>query len=271
VELYDLSSGSNLPKKISGYIHDVDNLIFTPDNKGFYSRDNAGTSIKYCDLNKVTEVITSKEKISGISLSPDGSQIAGAGNSGSLYLWDTKTYIAKTLYKNSNSVGFSSVAIAPDGKRIVVGDVNGQVKLLSIDKPESPRVLAGHVSTIEEIVFNHTGSFMATASNDKTVRLWNLEKLREQPIVLKDHADWVRTAVFTADDEQLLAGINSNTEHAQETIHAWPTKIATMGSLLCPYVSRNLNDDEWAIYVDETVTKESTCENISEEKKKEAK
>jgi hypothetical protein len=267
VELYDLTTGSNIPKKLPGYVHDVDNLVFTPDNKGFYSRDNAALSIKYCDLNKVTEVITSKEKIVGISLSPDGAQLAGAGVNGTLYLWDTKTYTGKPLYKNTNSIGFSAVAIAPDGKRIVVGDVNGQVKLMSIDRPESARILAGHVSTIEEIVFNHTGSFMATASNDKTVRLWNLEKLREQPIVLKDHADWVRTAVFTADDEQLLAGINSNTEHAQETIHAWPTKVLTMGGLLCGYVSRNLNDDEWAIYVDETVEKETTCENIQEKKK----
>ncbi|HYG04093.1 MAG TPA: High-affnity carbon uptake protein Hat/HatR, partial [Chryseosolibacter sp.] len=40
VEVYDLKNGGE-PQRISGYVHDVDNLIFTNDGKGFYSRDNA--------------------------------------------------------------------------------------------------------------------------------------------------------------------------------------------------------------------------------------
>jgi len=216
-------------------------------------------------------VINSKEKINSIALSPDGKFIAGAGNDGNLYLWDIQNkYATKTLYKNptekGKSIGLSAVAFTNDGHRIVIGDVIGQIKLITVDNPSAPRTLAGHVSIIEEIVFNHTGNFMATASNDKTVRLWNMDKLREQPIVLDDHADWVRTAVFTADDEQLLAGINSNAEKAKETIHAWPTKMTTMSGLLCGYVKRNLSDDEWAIYVDEGLKKETTCANVEEKK-----
>jgi WD40 repeat protein len=109
---------------------------------------------------------------------------------------------------------------------------------------------------------------MATTSNDKTVRLWNLDKLNQQPIVLDDHEDWVRTAVFSADDEQLLAGINSNTEKAEETIHAWPTKIETMSGLLCAYISRNMSEDEWDIYVDDDdeIKSEATCSDAEKKK-----
>jgi WD40 repeat protein len=158
--------------------------------------------------------------------------------------------------------GLSAIGFTNDGKRIVIGDVNGQVKLISLDNPSNPRILTGHTSTIEEIVFNHEGNFLATASNDRTVRLWNLDKLREQPVVLKEHSDWVRTAVFTADDGQLIAGMNSNAEHSKETIHAWPTKMSTMAGLLCGYVKRNMTEDEWAIHVDPSVTRQKTCENL---------
>jgi WD40 repeat protein len=272
VELYDLKNGVSSPKKIIGYVHDIDNLLFTNNDKSFYSRDNAGFSIKLSDLNTASEVVSSKEKINSIALSPDGKFLAGAGNDGTLYLWDIQNnYSVKTLYKNpadnkGKSVGLSAVTFSNDSYRVVVGDVVGQVKLVSLANPASPRVLAGHTSTIEDIVFNHAGTFMATASNDKKVRIWNMDRLQEQPIILDDHSDWVRTAVFTADDEQLLAGINSNTENAKETIHAWPTKMATMAGLLCGYVKRNLTEEEWASYVDKDLTQEKTCANIEEKK-----
>ena len=103
---------------------------------------------------------------------------------------------------------------------------------------------------------------MATASSDKSVRLWNLDKPNSQPIVLEDHRDWVRSAVFTVDDEQLLAGINSNTEDKKKnTIHAWPTRIETMSNILCDKVSRNMTEDEWDTHVDDDpeLKTEVTC------------
>lgn len=283
VEIYDLSDGTKFLKKVPGFVFDIDNLIFTPDNKGFFARDNAGFSIKYCDISVVHEVISSKEKITNISLSPDGKLLAGTGFDGNLYLWNVQNnFEPKIIYKNptagNKASSLTAVSFSPDGHRIAIGDVSGQIKLLSLDNPSQPRVLTGHVSTIEEITFNHAGTFMATASNDRTVRLWNLQKdkLREQPIVLSDHGDWVRAAVFTADDEQLLAGINSagidsNTgldeterksaaDHDKETIHAWPTKIITMGGLLCGYLKREFTDDEWATYVDAGLAKQNTCD-----------
>jgi WD40 repeat protein len=108
---------------------------------------------------------------------------------------------------------------------------------------------------------------MATASNDKTVRLWNLENLRAQPMVLSGHADWVRTAVYSADDEQLLAGMHSNAEKTEETIHAWPTKIETMSEILCQYLKRNLTEDEWETYVDVQLKHEKTCATVEDLKK----
>ncbi|NBW38420.1 MAG: High-affnity carbon uptake protein Hat/HatR, partial [Cytophagia bacterium] len=88
VELYDLRNMATPPKKISGFTFDIDNLHFTNDGKGFFARDNAGNSIKYSDLNTAKEVIKSTEKINGIVLSKDGKKLAGAGNNGTLYVWD---------------------------------------------------------------------------------------------------------------------------------------------------------------------------------------
>ncbi len=270
VEIYDVK-GSGAPIKVTGFVHEVDNITITPDNKGFFSRDNAGQSIKYADMTGGTarEVIVSKEKITSLALSPDGKLLAGAGHDGNLYLWDLKnSYAQKIIYKNpevtSNNTKLpgtlTSVAFSRDGKQLMFGDMQGRLRKLVMDNlTAAPRVFPGHKAAIEHIVFNNAGTFMATASSDRTVRLWNLAKPNNQPIVLHDHTDWVRAAVFTADDEQLLAGMNSNDEKSKETIHAWPTKIETMAGLLCGKVSRNMTEDEWNMFVDEDVDREDTC------------
>src|SRR6185369_1150488 len=87
VYLFDLKNPSAEPKKIPGFISDVENLCFTPDNKGFFARSNSGKSIMYSDLVTAKEVINSKEKITSIDLSADGTKLAGGGVDGNLFIW----------------------------------------------------------------------------------------------------------------------------------------------------------------------------------------
>ena len=266
VELYDLQNLSTPPKKIAGFTLNVDDIDFTLDSKGFYARDNAGRSIKYSDLTTAKEVISTKQKITDIALSPDGNRLAGTGSNGVLYTWDLKNNFAvKEVFKNTGGVELTTLAYAPDNSRsIVIGDNLGLLRIVKEDIAMQPRILSGHTAHIEQIHFNHSGKFLATTSRDKTVRLWNWEKLNEQPIVLSDHADWVWSSTFSPNDEQLLVGVNSsssNSAKSNETIHAWPTAIESMSELLCKYVTRNLTKDEWDVYVSSDLKYEKTCDN----------
>jgi WD40 repeat protein len=256
VELYNLKNLGGGPKAISGFVGEVGDIIFTPNNAGFYARDNEGYSVHYCDLSTVKEVITTKEKIRDIALSPDGKKLAGAvdnGNKGILYTWDTQSFAASTVYQNQRA-GLYAVNFHPDGNQIIIGDATGLIRIVMGGLVV--RELSGHTSTIQVISMNHSGSFMATASRDKTVRLWNLKNLKEQPIVLKDHPTWVWSVAFTPDDEQILAGTQ------EQIIRSWPTRVETMSDKLCGKLTRNMTKDEWDIFVSEDLTYESTCTNL---------
>lgn len=260
-ELYDLRNPSTPVKKILGFKHNIENIHFTPDGKGFYARDNSGHSIKFSDLTTAKEVISSEEKIVSLDLNESGTLLAGAGDKGNLYVWDINKNFAVTKVNISN--GLSAVCFAPDGRQIVVGSRNGLLKIVS--NGIVIRDLPGHSSQIEDIKFNHAGTFMASASKDYSVRLWNFRKLNEQPITVSDH-DWVWSVTFSPDDSQLLAGINSVRETVKgidQTIHAYPTDFNGMSSLLCERVQRNLTKDEWEIYVGnlEDYPWQKTCEN----------
>lgn len=252
VELYDLRNPAAAPKKIYGFVRDVENIQFAPDGKGFYARDNAGRSIKYSDLNTAKEVIKPTEKIIAIDLSADGKKIAGVGNSGNLFIWDTGTYAPSTYKMPAGEL--TAVTFSPAGNVIMVGNGNGRVWMMSsLGVPL--RELVGHTGAIEQIKYNHSGNSMVTASKDYTIRLWNTKDLNQSPTLLSEH-DWVWSVAFSPNDEQLVAGVNSVKENlvgtpSDQTIHAYPTVITTMASLLVNYTKRNLKKEEWVMYAGE--------------------
>jgi len=271
VELYDMTNISAAPKKIPGFIADINDIHFTNDNKGFYARDNSGHSIKYSDLNTAKEVIAVKEKINYLEISPDGKKLVGAGNDGNLYIWDIGNNYSQTVYNIDNSAGqnkaLTAAAYTPDGRRIIVGNVRGLLRI--VDTGVVVRELSGHTSAIEHIKFNFAGTFMATASKDFSIRLWEFNKPGVPPMVLSDH-DWVWGVAFTPNDDQLMAGINSVKEEigkTNQTIHAWPTNIKSMSSKLCMYIKENMSKEEWELYVGDGLKPLKTCENLPENNK----
>ena len=264
VELYNLNDLDAEPRKITGYKSDIGDIHFTPDGRGFYARDNSGQSIRYSDLSVAREVVAVDGKISALELSPDGKKLAGAGVRGTLFIWDVNNNYAESKITIPNS-SLTSVCFAPDSKAIVVGTTSGQVFI--VENGRISRILSGHTASITNIRFNFKGTFMATASKDWSVRLWNYKELNRQPIVLSDH-DWVWNLAFTPDDEQLIAGIQSVKEtkigQVDQTIHAWPTRIETMSGLLCGFIERNMAKEEWDTYVADDLPYEKTCEGLPE-------
>lgn len=268
IELYDLKNPGSTPKKITGF-SGVETVVYALKQNGAYVRDEAGFSIKFTDFNTVREVIKPKEKIHTIAISKDGRRLAGAGATGSLYIWDIENGFAERVaYKNPSDI--TALAFAPDNRRIIFGDEEGQVRIVYEDANLPPRVLTGHEAHIEQIIFNNSETFVATTSRDHSVRLWNWLKPADQPIVLKDKGQdyWVWSATFTPDDEQLMIGVHNTDAKSKETIHVWPTKITTMANSLCGYVGRNLTADEWNTYVGEDLNYERTCENYPANNKK---
>jgi len=194
-----------------------------------------------------------------LDLNQNGTMLAGAGANGNLYLWDIGKNYAATIIKMTK--GLSAVKFAPDGRQLIVGDLDGVLYVVS--NGLVVRTLAGHSSQIEDIDFNHAGTFMASASKDHTVRLWNFRQLNQQPILLSDH-DWAWTVAFTPDDSQLMVGINTVRQTAKgvdQTIHAYPTDFEVMKDILCGKVTRNMTQEEWDIFVAEDLDYEKTCEN----------
>ncbi|WP_055076893.1 serine/threonine-protein kinase [Pseudanabaena sp. 'Roaring Creek'] len=73
------------------------------------------------------------------------------------------------------------------------------------------KFLQGHTDAVQSVAVSPDGKTIASASDDGTVKLWELEGDNTSPIKeIKDRGGWVRAVVFVSDSQIITAGQDKN-------------------------------------------------------------
>ncbi|MGH3684601.1 MAG: WD40 repeat domain-containing protein, partial [Pseudonocardiaceae bacterium] len=122
--------------------------------------------------------------------------------------------------------------------------------------------LTGHTSAVGSVAFAPDGHTLATASWDRTVRLWDLtDRAHPSPLgpPLTGHTDAVSSVAFAPDGHTLA------TASYDRTVRLWDLTdfndlLGHVAERACSITRGGLNPDEWTRYID-GLPYQNTCPN----------
>ncbi|RYG21306.1 hypothetical protein EON82_19060 [bacterium] len=152
---------------------------FSPDGRQLLTGGSDGLCQLWLLDQKRSELLWSCEEPEAIygfqvAFSPDGSRIAVPAKDGA-WLLDARSGRRLTHLTGGDLMCF---AWTPDGRRVATGETSGAVRLWDPSTGEELCRLGKHSSSVPFIGFLPGGRTLASASTDRTVKLWMTENRR---------------------------------------------------------------------------------------------
>jgi WD40 repeat protein len=174
-------------------------------------------------------------------LSPNGRFFVVALD-GRLEVWDArKRRLIRRISPESGVEFFARYS--PDGRLVALGLGTGTQVWSTTDWTPVTRTFAGQAGTAVFATFSSDSRTLATATDDGTVRLWDIESEQAVGAPLPGPTGHFGVPFFTPDDNALIAGYGTG-----QAIR-WDIRPASLIRRACRLAGRTLTREEWAEFL----------------------
>ncbi|KAG2336903.1 WD40 repeat-like protein [Suillus weaverae] len=209
VRLWDVETGKVIARW-TGHTDWVRSVCWSADGRRVVSGSDDGIA-RVWDVRSAETVLTIKtgsQWVLTVIYSPNSTKIAtGIHNESGIKIWDSKTGELLATLKHDYQV-WSVVSWTSDGKRLVSASY-GSIRIFDTATWRRIAILEGGTFDVHTLCLSRNGRLLASASDDQTVRLWNLNKSIPVGPPLQ-HEGNIRCAAFSADGKLLVTGCDNN-------------------------------------------------------------
>ncbi len=205
VKFWDVATRRESRKPVAWEFGNFNELrrAFSPNGERLFTMVKDGTA-KVWDTTSGKELFDlSKEKaVFPAAFSSDGGTLSTMNESESVMLWDVSA--GKARLSLDGQIGKpTGLAFSPEGNRLAAFS-KGMLKMWDADSGVELLTLSGHKDVINSVAFSPDGEFIATASDDRTTKMWDITPSKELLTLYESELGGLYAGVmFSADGTRL--------------------------------------------------------------------